>query len=231
MNYYVGWDVGAWHCDRKGQSQDALCALKGEWDNLDLAGEFWRGNLREALVAEDSVLAAILEKVRIKPEGHRVAWAVDTPLGWPNMFRELACGIGDAVHVPKRAGENPYLFRQTECRLFREGFCPLSTVKDRIGSQSTKGMHFLRRCGFSRLNVGVWRVNGHTAIETYPAPAKTSERLQRAFTRLQAPLLGQAAARGDNARKDAKDSLVRLGRGAIRIRSKSPGCTPARYSA
>jgi hypothetical protein len=209
MNYYIGWDVGAWHCDRRGNPQDALCALKGDsLQGLDLVGTAWRGNLREALVAKDPVFAAALKKVGIElREGQSATWGIDTPLGWPNAFRDLIGSNGNTVDVPKKATRNLYLFRQTEFWLFDGRFRPLSTVQDRIGSQSTKGIRFLHRCRFNRQSVGIWKANGHTAIETYPAPVRTSKCLGSVFKRLKARLLRQPAARGDNAQKDVKDSL------------------------
>jgi hypothetical protein len=208
MNYYIGWDVGGWNCDRNRTSRDALCVLTGDLDNLNLAGSPWRRNLRSALVAQDGVLPAVLEKVGIElREGDNVTWAIDTPLGWPKAFRQLICPNGDTVDVPQEADGNPYLFRQTELWLFRHGFRPLSAVRDMIGSQSTKGIHFLRRCGFNCENVGIWRANGHTTIETYPTPVQESPRSQAALARLQVGLLQQAAAAGVNALSDVEDSL------------------------
>ncbi len=208
VNYYIGWDVGAWHCDG-GKSRDTLCALQGHsLRNLAPAGTVWRGNLRQALVGMNSVLAAILKEIGVKPdEAHSVTWAIDTPLGWPKAFRDLIGSNGNTVDIPNKAAGNLYLFRQTEFWLFGQGFRPLSTVMDRIGSQSTKGVHFLHRFGFSHQSAGVWRADGQTAIETYPAPVARSKHLQRAFKRLQVPLLQQPAATGDDARKDVKDSL------------------------
>lgn len=69
MNYYIGWDVGGWNCDHNQTSRDALCALTGNtWDTLALAGEPWRGNLREALVENDT-LNAIPAKMAIQLNG------------------------------------------------------------------------------------------------------------------------------------------------------------------
>ncbi len=208
MNYYIGWDVGGWNCDGNRRSRDALCALTGDtWDTLTLVGVPWRGNLRGALVA-NGVLTAILNKVQIElNKGDSVTWAIDTPLGWPNAFRDLICGNGNTVNVPEEASENPYLFRQTELCLFQQGFRPLSPVRDMIGSQSTKGIHFLRRCGFNRENTGIWRTSGHTAIETYPTPARESAHLKITFAGLQGLLQQQPAAAGINALVDVQDSL------------------------
>jgi hypothetical protein len=208
MHYYIGWDVGGWNCDHA-KSQDALCVLKGTWDNLNLTGEPWRGNLREVLVAECGNLATILQKVKVKPEeAQSVTWAIDTPLGWPKPFCELVLGRGDPAHVPPRGNNNPYLFRRTEQWIAQQGpRCPLSAVRDKIGSQSTKGIYFLRRCGFERENIGIWKAGGHTAIETYPTPVRGNPRAQGAFAHLQSSLSEQSAAAGINALSDVQDSL------------------------
>jgi hypothetical protein len=209
-NYYIGWDVGGWNCDRNRRSRDALCVLTGNWDDLKIAGDPWRGNLRGALsdVGRDDILPTILKEIGIElREGDTATWAIDTPLGWPEAFRGLICPTGDTVDVPEHARQNPYLFRKTEMWLVESGFSPLSAVRDMIGSQSTKGIHFLCRCGFTQHSVGIWTSNGQTAIETYPAPVATSKYLGSAFERIQTPLLRQPAARGDHAHKDLKDSL------------------------
>jgi hypothetical protein len=208
MDLYVGWDVGGWNCDQNRNSQDALCALTGGWADLHLEGNPWRGNLREALVAEDDILPAILGKIGIDLTNvQSVTWAIDTPLGWPDAFRGLIIHNGGWVHVPPGARDNPYLFRETERCLFRKGFHPLSPVKDRIGSQSTKGIRFLTRFGFALQNVGVWAAGGHTAIETYPTPVRESPRVRPVFARLQNILHQQPAAAGIDAWKDVEDSL------------------------
>lgn len=194
MDYYIGWDVGGWTCDHNRTSRDALCALAGNtWDTLALAGEPWRGNLREALV-ENNTLNAILAKMSIRLNGDNAegtTWAIDTPLGWPDAFRSLLADNGNAVDVPEESHLNPCLFRQTERWLAQQGFRPLSAVRDKIGSQSTKGMHFLRRCGFRREAVGTWTASSHKAIETYPRPVRTNATLRRSFERLNNPLWQQ----------------------------------------
>ena len=208
MDYYIGWDVGGWNCNGA-KSQDALCALTGTWDNLSLVGKPWRGNLREVLVAQDGDLETIFEKVEIKrEETHSVTWAIDTPLGWPKTFCKLVFGGGDPAHVPAQGNSNPYLFRQTEQWIAQRGpRCPLSAVRDKIGSQSTKGIHFLRQFGFQRESVGIWKARGHTAIETYPTPVRENPRAKGAFARLQSSLSEQPAAAGINALRDVQDSF------------------------
>jgi hypothetical protein len=45
--YYIGWDVGAWHCDDNPTSRDAIAILD---DQLSLVGEPWRGNISELIL-------------------------------------------------------------------------------------------------------------------------------------------------------------------------------------
>ncbi len=42
-SYFVGWDVGAWNCDKNGTSRDAIVILD---EQRVIVGEPWRGNLR-----------------------------------------------------------------------------------------------------------------------------------------------------------------------------------------
>jgi hypothetical protein len=71
--------------------------------------------------------------------------------------------------VPSAACHNPYLFRDQERALFERGRGPLSVVRDMIGSQSTKGMHFVRAIGARHRQTGVWMTDDEcvTVIETY----------------------------------------------------------------
>jgi hypothetical protein len=54
-------------------------------------------------------------------------------------------------------------------------------VKDMIGSQATKCLHFLRKFGFTPTPNGIWQLNQtsqshcqHRAFESYPTVLKTS---------------------------------------------------------
>src|SRR5664280_1473344 len=80
---------------------------------------------------------------------------------------------GATASVPQEGARNPYLYREQETALFGMGHSPSSAIQDQIGSQSTKGIHFLHRAGLSASSPGVWSSGTVTAIETYPAPAKT----------------------------------------------------------
>lgn len=184
MRVYVGWDVGGWHCDRNKASRDALAvtaALDGE---VSLLGQPWRGNLRGLLMEKtgDALIAGLLKLCAVSAEGvSEVVVAIDTPLGWPSAMMKLASG-GAPSFVSPMDGENPYTRRATELDLIRRGFAPLSAVRDMLGSQSTKGIHFLRAANLAEGSPGIWRETydagrSVTAIETYPAVALQAPRL------------------------------------------------------
>jgi hypothetical protein len=177
---FLGWDVGGWNCDRKNaESRDALCALEIQGAGPVVVGKPWRGNLRDLLVAHEgrALIDAMLERLDLDPDAERyLSIAIDTPLAWPKPMIDLLTA-GAVVDVPAKADCNPYLFRAqerelfTKRALFAKGRGPLSAVRDMIGSQSTKGIHFLRRAGLTRKSVGVWTSEATVAVETYPAPA------------------------------------------------------------
>lgn len=175
-NLFVGWDVGAWNCDRNPKSRDALCALEiRAGGRLVVAGEPWRGNLRPLLVTASGsrLIDGILELLRIPRAARRraITIAIDTPLAWPRAMLELVMKRR-AVEVPPEADRNPYLFRAQERELFDGDLRPLSAVRDMIGSQSTKGIHFLQRTGLTARATGVWGGAGVMAIETYPSAVR-----------------------------------------------------------
>lgn len=227
--FFVGWDVGAWNCDR-GTSRDALCALRGEsFGALELVGPPWRGNLRQRFAELPGPLAGLLIEAGVTESGTMGVLAVDTPLGWPAAFVDL---VGEAGHwepVPEDLRQNPYTFRRTEMELFERGFSPLSAVRDMIGSQSSKGMYLVQKSGLVMDQLPVWRSPHHEAqetqstpegansdrssprwevIETYPTPARTSPKLQKQFLRLRSnESFQRRAAIGRNACSDLEDAL------------------------
>jgi len=141
---YLGWDVGAWHC-QLGSSRDALVLLSAEGDARRMVGAPWRGNLRETYLGPpgEALLARLLARVGSTSNSWSELFiAIDTPLGWPIAFRRLLDGEAPA-EVPDRKAANPLLLRDTERWLAQNGHMPLSAVQDQIGSQSTKGMAFL----------------------------------------------------------------------------------------
>ena len=172
---YIGWDVGGWNCDNNSASRDALVVLD---DALNVIGTPWWGNLRVTLndaTSSRDVINRLLALCQYVPSGNeRVAMAIDTPLALPQAF--LALARGEAVDTLGRSQDNPYLYRETERWLFARGVTPLSPIKDMIGSQATKGMHFLARFAPHITACGQWQsVAGELcAVEGYPSPAKRS---------------------------------------------------------
>ena len=209
MKYFVGWDVGAWDCDN-GKSRDALVALAGtQLTQLSVVGRPWRGNLKDC-VCGDSVIGGFFGKMDLHlSSDDSVVVAIDTPLGWPDPFRSLIQRDGTATaRIPAAWNCNPYLYRQTELWLADRKFQPLSAVTHMIGSQSTKGLHFLRQTGFKAHSAGVWVKDAHTTIEAYPSPARSSHELRGLFLPLaEAKELQKKCAAGTNVRKDVTDSL------------------------
>lgn len=184
--WYMGWDVGAWNCEKNAKSRDALLVLN---QHGELVGKPWRGNLRDSIAAAASYtdwlftvskLCQFDDKSKAVFTSQSVVMAIDTPLGFSNGLLQLL--QGEAVSTPFTAScDNPYLYRHTERELFAHGFSPLSAVKDMIGSQATKGLHLLRKFGFTPSSSGVWQLNPssqnqshHHALESYPTVLKTS---------------------------------------------------------
>lgn len=184
--WYIGWDVGAWNCEKNANSRDALVVLNPQGE---LVGKPWRGNLRDSIAAAASYtdwlftvakLCQFEDATKAAFTVQNVVMAIDTPLGFSNGLLQLL--QGEAVTTPFTAScDNPYLYRHTERELFAHGFSPLSAVKDMIGSQATKGLHLLRKFGFTPSPSGVWQLNQssqnqcqYSALESYPTVLKTS---------------------------------------------------------
>ncbi|EGR1264302.1 hypothetical protein D9A33_12830 [Vibrio cholerae] len=184
--WHIGWDVGAWNCEKNANSRDALVVLNHQGE---LVGKPWRGNLRDTIAAAASYtdwlstvakLCQFDDATKAVFATQNVVMAIDTPLGFSNGLLQLL--QGEAVATPFTAScDNPYLYRHTERELFAHGFSPLSAVKDMIGSQATKGLHFLRKFGFTPSPSGVWQLNQssqnqcqHHVLESYPTVLKTS---------------------------------------------------------
>lgn len=213
MTLFLGWDVGGWNCDG-GKSQDALVALEGTaFLDLRLIG-VWRGNLRRSLVETECPGALLTRLPRLgEPTASEVVVAIDTPLGWPAAFTSLLDGTADVASVTDKVIENPYVFRKTEMDLvarglFPEGRTPLSAVRDMLGSQSSKGIFFLRKSAMTQARPAVWRAGAWTAIETYPTPVRTSVMLREHFRLLRAEAdFVKRSALGKNAAADLDDGL------------------------
>lgn len=176
-SFYIGWDVGGWNCDKNANSRDAIVILDS---TLNIVGEPWRGNLRVDINRATSArewLELLFQRCNaVVPSGTlSVTMGIDTPLGFSQEFTDL---IGRASPVERldSSDTNPYLFRYTERFLFQRGHQPLSSIKDMIGSQATKGMHVLAKFAPMVESCGVWTDgNGYRAIEAYPSACKESE--------------------------------------------------------
>lgn len=175
--YYLGWDVGAWNCDRNPRSRDAIVILDSQ---LKIVGSPWRGNLRKTINEAQNAISWIrklfdLCGISNQDEVPIVTMAIDTPLGFSKDFLSLATTLQPFAENIGESNTNRYLFRHTERYLFQKGLTPLSALKDMIGSQATKGMHALARFSNQSDECGVWTDrNCLTAIEAYPAACKGS---------------------------------------------------------
>ena len=166
--------------------QRALCVAR---QHGELVGKPWRGNLRDTIAAAASYtdwrftvakLCQFDDATKAAFTTQNVVMTIDTPLGFSKGLLQLL--HGEAVTTPFTAScDNPYLYRHTERELFAHGFSPLSAVKDMIGSQATKGLHLLRKFGFTPSLSGVWQLNQsnqnqcqHSALESYPTVLKAS---------------------------------------------------------
>jgi hypothetical protein len=167
----IGWDVGGWNCDKNRFSRDALVTLDLE---RRIVGKPWRGSLRQSINAADKpseFLSSLLGLCGVEPTNidRTIVLAVDAPLGFPQALMSLLTH-GVPAGAIDQSSTNPYLYRHTEQRLFLEGISPLSTVKDMIGSQSTKAIHAVVKFAPISLSTGVWSDGkSFRVIETYPA--------------------------------------------------------------
>jgi hypothetical protein len=177
--FYVGWDVGGWNCDKNGKSRDAIAILDSR---LTLCGKPWRGNLRECMNKSGNALEWLnclfdLCGAKRMPADASAVMAIDTPLGFSEQFVQLVCN-GRCVESIDSSDTNQYLFRETERFLCRQGFKPLSAIKDMIGSQATKGIHALAKFAPTNAECGIWRGGDVLiAIEAYPSACKRSKSL------------------------------------------------------
>ena len=184
--FYIGWDVGAWHCKTSGESCDAIVILDSA---LTIVGKPWRGNLKP-YINEAATTANFLRKLfnlcaaSQSDDVAQITLAIDAPLGFSEAFLCLVTTLKPVDQLDDFRS-NHYLFRQTERFLYDHGLKPLSAIQDQIGSQATKGMHVLGKFASKRQRCGVWTDGGSlTAIEAYPSATKgsaTMSSLRRRF--------------------------------------------------
>lgn len=207
MHYFIGWDVGGWNCDKNVNSRDAIVVMNA---NREVVGNAWRGNLRTLINQAQSAheLIAGLFKLcqvpnNLTPHDH-VLLAIDIPLGFSTAFIDLLVKKKVADKIADSAN-NPYLYRYTERFLFKHGLKPLSSIKDMIGSQSTKGMHLLAKFMPIEESCGVWS-DGESikAIEAYPSACKHSICVNELLT----PFLEQPAEFNQQTKKATRTPLT-----------------------
>lgn len=179
MHYFVGWDVGAWGCQKSSTSQDALVVVTSQNNEPCIAGKTWRNNLGVALREADSLAAVINPhcETEITSED-KVTIAIDTPLGLPADMVALFAGIRKVKPTLDSHASNSLVYRRTEMWLTSKKFPPLSAITHMIGSQATKGAYMLHKFGLSvpEGECGIWTGGHVTAIECYPATCKRSDR-------------------------------------------------------
>lgn len=215
LRLFVGWDVGGWHCDKNASSRDALVVTGLRGEQVVVLGKPWRGNLRSVLTADagHALVSNMLGLCGVEAaQVTEVVIAIDTPLGWPSAMMRLAQG-GTTSSVSAADGENPYTRRATELALIKRGYAPLSAVRDMLGSQSTKGLHFLRAAGLREVSCGVWRHTDDTgrsttAIETYPAVALQVDHLRTLQAEVLARTEGGLRTGGKPLHDDTRDALA-----------------------
>lgn len=176
----IGWDVGGWNCDRNPQSRDAIVLLD---TSMRLVGTPWRGNLRNLINEVGSALAFVkglvsLCRADLSLEDSLATLVIDTPLAFPKAFRQLLDGAAAPGPIGASA-DNPYLYRRTELFLHQRGWRPMSSLKDMIGSQATKGMHVLAKVAPHIEVPGVWTDGRHLqAMEGYPTTCREAGEVQ-----------------------------------------------------
>lgn len=178
MRYFLGWDVGAWNCNKRSKSQDALAVLADNDGLLALQGKVFRGPLRTEIAEVATVASLLKAHCGIETQPNDTFYiGIDTPLGLPEAVQWHVNMSSLPEKVESRASHNPYLYRKTEQLLAEKQFPPLSAIKDMIGSQFTKGLHFLRKLNLERQSepVGVWASGNVTALEVYPATCKPTD--------------------------------------------------------
>ncbi len=180
--FFIGWDVGAWNCEKNSRSRDAIVILDSR---NKIVGQPWGWkNLRQEIIAASTTGKWIRRLFTLCdadfPDGEcRITMAIDTPLGFSIDFLNLASRLTSTTEPIADSATNPYLFRETERFLFRNGKTPLSAIKDMIGSQATKGMHVLSKFSPTISHCGAWTDGASlTVIESYPAACKGSALMQ-----------------------------------------------------
>ena len=162
--YYVGWDVGAWHCDKNTNSRDAIAVLDENGKEVNIKRKVVRCELNETSIF--SFLNKYFGDSNLFKKEDFFIFAIDAVFCLPIGVQEIP------IHsAPEDYKSNPFLFRLTE-QFVKEktGNQCRSMIQDKIGSQATKIMFFLKHFSFKQKEIGVWKTddNKATAIEVYP---------------------------------------------------------------
>lgn len=170
QKYYIGWDVGAWNCDKNKSSRDGIVILN---EDGGIIGKK-RCSLRDLINRSETYqqfLTNLFYECNLKYQDQHVVLAIDAPLGYSDAFIKLISAYDAFDKDIKDFKDNPYMFRATERFLYDQGYTPLSAVNHMIGSQSTKAIHFISKFECYVESVGIWKTNNKrlTVIETYPA--------------------------------------------------------------
>lgn len=167
--YCVGWDVGAWHCDKNTKSKDCIYVIDSAGKKIfEPKRQCVRNQLKTNTICE--FLNTYFNEKRFTPED-TIIFAIDAVFRWPNGLQKLFCDVLPDFPDNNKAIENVMLYRYTEKKVSKNHMA-LSAVQHMIGSQSTKIMYFLQKYEFKQGNeLGVWKTNAGKikAIETYPA--------------------------------------------------------------
>jgi hypothetical protein len=90
--WFIGWDVGGWNCDKNQNSRDAIVILDAKHE---IVGTPWRGNLPERINSGSTTTEWISALFNLCGSGVSsasgpVTLAIDTPLGFSDAFIQLA---------------------------------------------------------------------------------------------------------------------------------------------
>ena len=165
-NYYVGWDVGAWHCDKNTNSMDAIAVLNEEGEEVvETKRKVVRCELNENSIS--SFLNKYFGCKNFFKEGDNFIFAIDAVFRLPIGVQDIPISC-----VPENYYANNFLFRKTE-QVVREktGKQCLSMIQHQIGSQATKVMFFLKKYNLKQAETGIWKTSDEKviAVETYPS--------------------------------------------------------------
>lgn len=189
--YFVGWDVGAWNCEKTkfaDGSQDSVVVLKKNCEDIDLQFA-WMGNIYEREETNfnswcDFLKILISDKKNvifhnkelfndIEKNKCNFVVAIDAILGCPQAAYNI-WNLREPLDNNKNIGYNKanFIYRTTENVIQST---PLSVVKDMLGSQSTKALYLLKTMGMNwNEKTFQWRKDDDIAFETYPAAAASN---------------------------------------------------------